>query len=235
MSPLICAIHQPNFFPWLGYFDKIRRADVFVFLDQADYPRAGSGGMGSWVNRVQLKVAGQARWVGCPLRRAPLGTPILDTLIDDSQPWRAKMLKTLQANYATAGNFSSAMRTLEPMIANPDIGLATFNIAAIQALATAVGVQTRFLRQSQMEHTGSSTDLLVSLVQSSGAKTYLAGGGASGYQEDAKFVEANLTLRRQDFLPLAYGQGDGFLPGLSIIDYLMRDGRPLAEAFPDGG
>ena len=33
----IVAIHQPNFFPWLGFFDKIRRADVFVFLDDVSY------------------------------------------------------------------------------------------------------------------------------------------------------------------------------------------------------
>ena len=40
----ICAIHQPNFFPWLGYFDKTVRADIFVLLDDVQYQKTG----GNW-------------------------------------------------------------------------------------------------------------------------------------------------------------------------------------------
>ena len=36
------AIHQPNYLPWIGYFDKMRTADVFVLLDAVQYPRARS-------------------------------------------------------------------------------------------------------------------------------------------------------------------------------------------------
>jgi hypothetical protein len=69
----LVTIHQPNFFPWLGYFDKIRQSDIFIFLDAVDYPRAGSGGMGSGVNRVRVAIQGEARWVTCPLRRFAMG------------------------------------------------------------------------------------------------------------------------------------------------------------------
>ncbi len=230
----VCAIHQPNFFPWLGYFDKIRRADVFVLLDAVDYPRAGSGGMGSWTNRVRLRVGGEARWVGCPVRRTPLGGRLGDVVIDDSQPWRSKLIKTLQANYRRAAGFEAAMTLLEPLILAPEGNLASFNIAAIAAIARHLGLSCPLVRQSALTHGGQATALLVSLTQAAGCRTYLAGGGAAGYQQDDQFAAGGLSLRYQDFQPRPYGPADGFTPGLSVIDYLMHNGRPLAEAFPDG-
>lgn len=230
----VCAIHQPNFFPWLGYFDKIRRADVFVLLDAVDYPRAGSGGMGSWTNRVKLLVGGEPRWVGCPVRRLRLGDRIADAQIDDGQPWRSKLLKTLQANYGRAGNYAQAMDLLGPLVEAPGDNLAAFNIAAIDAIAGRLGAGAQRVRQSELSHDGHGTDLLISLTRAAGCATYLAGGGAGGYQDDNAFAHAGITLRYQNFAPAPYGSPAVFTPGLSVIDYLMHDGRPLAEAFPDG-
>ena len=234
MSGLV-AIHQPNFFPWLGYFDKIRRSDVFIFLDSVNYPRSGSGGMGSWTNRVRLSIKGEASWVTCPLRRLALGQPILDAEIDDQKPWRTKLRKTLQANYGKSAKFVAAMALLEPLIQCPEINLSAFNIAAIKGISTHLAISTTFMRQSELPHTGHATELLISLVKAAGGTAYLAGGGAAGYQEDEMFKAQGVQLVYQNFKPCTYGPPDRFQPGLSVIDYLMHDGRPLVDAFPDGG
>jgi WbqC-like protein family len=232
MSHLV-AIHQPNFFPWLGYFDKIRRADRFIFLDAVDYPRSGSGSMGSWCNRVRLNVQGEARWITCPVQRMPLGAPILSAIVDDTQPWRAKLLKTLDANYRKAPRYSATMDLIEPLIRHGAQNLAAFNIAAITGIARHLGLETPLLRQSELPHQGASTPLLISLVKAAGGDAYLAGGGAAGYQEDHLFDEAGVKLVYQDFKPQPYGDPSKFVPGLSIIDYLMQDGRKLTEAVDD--
>lgn len=232
---MLVAIHQPNFFPWLGYFDKIRRADMFVFLDAVDYPRSGSGGMGSWCNRVKIAIQGEAQWVTCPLQKLALGEPITAATIDDHQPWRRKLLRTLEANYGRAGRFGEAMPLLKSLIEAEETNLAAFNIAAVRTIAARLGIGARFLRQSEITHAGTSTARLISLVKAVGGTAYLAGGGAGGYQEDELFAREGIELAYQNFTPRPYGPPDRFVPGLSVIDYLMHDGRPLAETFPGAG
>src|SRR5438270_95391 len=62
---------------------------------------------------------------------------------------------------------------------------------------------------------GSGTDLLVALVQAVGGDAYLVGGGAVGYQEDAKFAAAGIALYRQDYRHPTYPQpgGKAFVAG----------------------
>lgn len=217
----IVAIHQPNFFPWLGYFDKIARSDVFVFLDGVSYPK------NSWVNRVRLNIQREARWITCPVRRATMQGPIANVVIDDGNHWRQKLLKTLNANYRRAVHFDQAMLLLEPLIRSAEPQLANFNIAAIVKISAALGIETKFVRQTELAHTGTSNDLIVSLVKAVGGTCYLLGGGADGYHDEATFGAAGLHVCPQSFEHQPYGSPDRFLPGLSIIDYLMHDGRPL--------
>jgi hypothetical protein len=218
----VCAIHQPNFFPWLGYFDKIRRADVFVFLDDVDYPRKGSGGMGSWTNRVKIAVQGSEKWVGCPIQRFSGSRRIKDVQIADA-PWRETVLRTLEMNYARAANFARAMSVLTPLLRYETEWLAEFNINAITTLSAVLGIETRLVRQSALTASGAATALLISLVRATDASGYICGGGASGYQDDAMFAEQGVDLIYQNFTPQPYGDPKSFMPGLSVIDFLMRE------------
>lgn len=92
----VVAIHQPNFFPWLGYFAKIARSDYFVLFDDIQFPKTG----GSWSNRVKLLVSGEARWVTAAIDRNYHGTrTIREMSFLAANPWREKTLKSIEANY----------------------------------------------------------------------------------------------------------------------------------------
>ncbi len=217
---MICAIHQPNFFPWLGYFDKIRRADVFVFLDDVAYGKSGSG-MGSWTNRVQIDIQGRPAWFGCPVRRCPGRQAIRDVEIDDSRPWRHRLLRTLDLNYKQAPGFAAAMELLQSLLGHPERRLASFNEHAVRKITVSLGLECRFVHQSQLAVTGRGTQLLIGITKAVGADAYLCGGGAAGYQEDRLFAPNGIELVYQNFEMRPYRDPDRFLPGLSVIDYLM--------------
>lgn len=218
------AIHQPNFFPWLGYFDKIRRADIFVLLDDVQYPKTG----GTWSNRVKFLINGEGRWVTAPIERAYHGTRAINEIsFSDKDDWRGRMLRTIQAAYRRAPYFSEVWRVVEPLIANPAQNLAEFNIHAITTMANSMGFDTsRFVRSSSIPTDSTATQRLIDLTRSVGGEQYLCGGGAGGYQDDMAFKDAGLVLAYQGFSPAPYPQQGGgeFVSGLSAIDAAMNVG-----------
>lgn len=222
----ICAIASPNFFPWLGYFDKIRRADVHVFLDDIQLSKSGSG-MGSLINRVTIAVQGRAHWFGCPLRREPGMQLIRNTHIDDRQPWRRKLLRTLEVSYRGSPGFERTMAIMTPLIEYPTDNLADFNINAVTRIAEVLGLSCEFICQSALQSSGTATERLISITKAVGASCYMCGGGAAGYQRDELFPQNGLRLVYQGFEPRPYGDPRRFLPGLSIIDYLMNVDEPI--------
>ncbi len=228
--PKVVAIHQPNFFPWLGYFAKIARADVFIFLDSVQFPKTG----GTWINRVKLLVAGRVAWVTVPIVREYHGTRAIHEMrTDNKPPWRAKLLKTIHMNYARAPFFGAVFPLLTEQVNNPTESLSEYNIAAIRALAAALHAdQSKFVLGSTLNVKGNATGLLIAMVKAVEGTAYLCGGGATGYQRDDEFSEAGIDLIYQNYKHPAYPQANTaeFVPGLSVIDALMNCGFESTQA-----
>jgi hypothetical protein len=220
---MIVAIHQPNFFPWPGYFDKIARADVFCLLDTVQFPKTG----GTWINRVQLRVNGKATWVTAPIDRSYSGVRRIMDMRTRPEPWRERFLRALHCNYARAPAFAEVLAFLTPLVLNRCDNLSQYNVSAIRTLCDALGLgNKRFVLASQLKVSGQATELLVNITREVGGTAYLCGGGAAEYQEDAKFAQVGLRLVYQDFQHSFYPQigAVAFTPGLSVIDMLMNVG-----------
>ena len=217
----VVAIHQPNFFPWLGWFHKLAQADVFVLLDDVEFSR------GSYINRTRLLVNGAAVWMTAPVVRTGTGTqPIRQTRINNATPWREKMLKTLENTYGRRPGFDEVYPVLRELVASPADTLADYNEQALAGIAGALGLPTsRFVRSSTFGCTARATERLVQLVTAVGGSTYLSGGGAAGYQEERYFDDAGIELVYAGFVARPYPQrSEQFVPGLSVIDALMNVG-----------
>lgn len=221
----IVAIHQPNFFPWLGYFDKISRADIFLVMDNVQFPRTSRG---TWCNRVKLIVGRRAAWVTMPIVRTHSELRIIrDMQIDNSKDWREKLLRSIKINYCRASFFKEIFPFIEKLVNNPTNNLVEYNLTAIRSLVSALQLSPdKLILGSSLGVKGNATDLLIAMIKAIGGSAYLCGGGAAGYQEDNKFSEAGIELVYQNFKHPTYEQYGvrKFIPGLSIMDSLFNIG-----------
>jgi hypothetical protein len=221
---VIVAIHQPNFFPWFGFFNKIARSNLFILMDNVQYPKTG----GTWTNRVAIIIDGQKHWLTVPVIRSFHGTQLVREIqINNSTPWRQKMLKTIQVSYPQAPFFEEIFPVIDKLVNNQTSSLADFNVHSIQQIMNLLHMDaSKLVLGSTLESNGKATDLLISMIKSVGGTSYLCGGGASSYQEDQLFDHAGIQLIYQNYQHPVYPQKNTkeFVPGLSIIDALMNVG-----------
>jgi hypothetical protein len=220
------AIHQPNFFPWLGFFDKLVRADRLVLLDNVQYQKKG----GTWSNRVRICVSGEARWLTAPVDRAYHGVRSISQMRFAESEWRERIIATVRQTYQRARHFDEMAALVEPFIRNPAQSVSSYNETAIAGIAQALGIRPeKIIRATDLTGlSGTATELLVSIVKAAGGNAYLSGDGAGGYQHEEAFLQAGVQLRMQQFRHPTYrqigAQSTAFQPGMSVIDVLANIG-----------
>lgn len=217
---MICAIHQPNFFPWLGFFDKIVRSDVFVLLDNVQV----SKNTGTWCNRVGFNISSNFAFFTAPIKR-PSGFVKINEIYFNDVAWREKLVKTLQANYAKAIFYKEHKDFIFELILNKENHLSSYNINAITSLCKYFGIDTtKFVLSSSLNLKTHSNQLLIDLTKATNCKTYMAGGGASEYQDVSMFKAQDLGFVYQDFVHPTYAQAKtkSFVKALSVIDCIFN-------------
>ena len=218
------VILQPSYIPWRGYFDQIRRADLFIFYDDVQYDKHG------WRNRNQIKTAQGKQWLTIPVhsRGVTEGIPIRDVRIDWSKSWAKNHLKALTFAYNKAPSFRDYLPLLESIYRRRDECLADFTIETSILLSRELGIaSTRFLRSSQIPGiTGIKTDRLIQILKQVGARHYISGPSARDYIEKEKFDEAGISLEYMEYDYPEYPQlYPPFDPYVTVFDLLFMMGR----------
>lgn len=227
------VVLQPAYIPWRGYFDQIRRADLFVFYDDVQYDKR------SWRNRNQIKTSRGKIWLTIPVHSRGAQSqniPINQIKIVWDNPWNSDHLKSLKQSYSKAPYFEQYFPLLESFYSRNDEFLADFTIWLTIAITRRMGVNhTRFMRSSEIPGiTGRKTDRLIQILQYVGARHYISGPSARSYIENEKFSEAGITLEFMEYnypeYPQLYPPYDPhvtildllFMTGASAPDYLMQ-------------
>ena len=218
---LLVAVHQPNFFPWRGYFSKLRESDVFVILDDS---RQGTGS--TWFNRTQLIVADNRRWITADLDRSSYKRQKLNNTRFVSSDWRLRAKNKVFENYRQSPFFDSFYPVFAELLAYPDENVCNFNLFSIKTIAAELSIDTRkIVKSSTLEIDSVGTNRIVDIVKAVGGGTYISGFGGEGYIEDQKFSDSGIALKYQNFKEVNYNQGERvFIPGLSIVDTIFWNG-----------
>lgn len=181
------VVLQPNYVPWIGYFDLLNAADVFVLLDTVQYTR------GDWRNRNRIKTSQGLKWLTIPVR-PPLGTVICDVHCADLD-WRAAHLARLEAAYRDAGAFDEMMPRIHEWYAGlPGTGLVEIDEHLLRCVANMLGISTPIRRASGLADAGDPTGRLVALCRAVDADRYLSGPAARAYLDVAVMQAAGITV-----------------------------------------
>ena len=222
---MILAAHQPQYLPWLGYFDKMARADRFVLLDTVQYKK------NEWQNRNRIRAGAGSQWLTVPVHaRFPARCDEVEA--DDTSTWRRKHVATLRQVYARAPHRDEVLPALERLLQRPLRRLVEINLEAIRILADLLEVRTETILASSLAGIPEGPDArLIALCRRFGADRYLAGAGGRDYMDLAAWKHAGIAVEFQQFRGPVYDQGrPGFEPNLSAVDFLMHCGPgPIAR------
>ncbi len=216
--PKIVAAHQPNYLPWIGYFHKILKSDMFIILDHVQFSHRG------FINRNRVKGPHGAVWLTVPVR-VHGRMRIMDVSIDNTRDWNRKHASTLKAFYAKAPYFEDIYPVLQEVYDSHWENLAELNIEIIMRLATLLNIKRKFVRSSTLNPQGKKMEMIIDLCKKVNATVYFSGRGAMKYQDPKTFEENGIQLVYQEFEHPVYPQRFGeFIPNLSIVDMLFNIG-----------
>ncbi|MBI1947861.1 MAG: WbqC family protein [Deltaproteobacteria bacterium] len=219
-DPRTVAVLQPGYLPWLGFFEQLYRADVFVFYDDVQFDKHG------WRNRNRIKAPTGPHWLTVPVRHAGLDKPKLsEILVDNSRPWAKKHLGTIRQFYRDAPFLDRYLPTLEELLARRWERLVELDLAAIALLSGWLGLRRDTVRSSELGVDGGQTERLVSICDALGATRYLSGAAARDYLDVAQFDARGIAVEWQEYRHPVYRQLHGdFVPHLSALDLVLNYG-----------
>ena len=229
---MIVAIHQPTFFPWLGYFDRMIEADCFVILDHVQFERR------NYQNRTQILLEGEAKWLTVPVVQLSQKETIVDKRVDNPPDttgdrwWGPNSFNTLKYAYRKAPHFADYAPRLREIFEARWDKLVDLNLATLEFAREALEIETPLVRSSEIGAGGQRSQLLLNICTQLGASAFLGGmGGSREYLDQDAFAAAKMGVVWQEFRHPVYPQcGAGaFAKGLSVLDLLFNCGPRSAE------
>ena len=215
---MILAGNQPYFLPYLGYWQLIAAADLFLLGDDYCYIRRG------WVNRNRILVDGAPRYFRVEVRKNPVSRLICDKVRVMDPKLDRNRLRTLEMTYHRAPCFDAGYALAERIFACPDPGLLPFLEYSIREVCQYLEITTPVGRMSELEGNAAfrREERIYDACRRLGADTYINAVGGQTIYRFPEFARRGIRLRfLRSGLPPYPQFGRPFVPSLSILDAIM--------------
>ena len=221
-----CAIMQPTYLPWLGYFDLIANSRDFIFLDNVKFNKS------SYHHQNKILGANDIISLSVPTRahKGRMSTLINEVEIDSSKKWRKKHLASIEQSYGKAPYYDEIYPHIQSIISNDIKSLSELNINLIKLFSSMLSLDTTFHIASHMRNkTQDKVQRLVDFCQAQECNSYYSPAGSLDYldteENKALFSSAGIAIYFQQFEIIPYPQRkQEFEPYMSIIDAMMYCG-----------
>ena len=222
---MIVSTHQPYFIPYAGFFYKARQSDIFVILDNVQFPQGTT-----WISRNRLKNDQGTLWLTVPVWKKGLGLQsINDVRICHAFRWISKHLASLKCAYARAPYLADHLPFVEATYRARFESLIDLNMAFIRYLFRQLNIDSEIKLQSELGIQSTGHQLLVDICRQLGASVYLAQPQARKYLDGELFEKEGLQIRFLKPPAWVYPQLWGpFIANLSVFDMLFNCG-PKAQ------
>ena len=175
---MIVSIHQPEHFPYLGYFQKMKQSDLFIILDDVKFKK------NNFQNRNRfLNSSGEEEWFTVPVEKKANSKLIKDVLVSEDFGWKKKLIKQMKLNFDY--DFSNIYEGNH---------IKDINMNSIRFCRKKLNITTPMIYSSDLEVNGSKSELLYNLCKEVGAVTYLSGRGGLDYLDMGVFSDINIKI-----------------------------------------
>lgn len=215
------VISQPMYFPWLGFFGQMAKADVYIWLDDVQFSK------GSFTNRVQVRTRNGQSWMTIPL--AGKGAfQTINSLSAADDGWRRGHRDLLRQQLAGAPYQEMALDLFDEALQGTK--LVETLIASAEIPARAIGsLPSDIRRSSAMGVAASSSQRVLELVQAVGGARYLTGHGAANYLDHELFERRGIAVEYMSYDVTPWPQRfEGFTPYVTILDTVASVGNEAA-------
>lgn len=217
---MICAIHQPNYLPYPGFFDKILKSDVFIIYDTAQFRK------NNFQNRNRVCSPDGWQWLTVPVKHS-FGQMIKEVEIENPVKALKSNWMKLQTLYGKAPYFKQYRSTFEAIYSSNYGELAKLNYDLITAICSILDLNPKFIKSSALGETETKrTEALIEMCKKVGADAYISGKSGKNYLDIDLFKKSGINITFQNFEQPVYKQFNNnvFQPEMSIIDLIFNCG-----------